>query len=184
MLLPAIRAAVGRHRRSQDMVLLQQIGLKMQRWSVDNGEILPSMTNESFLATLGPEERAFLTTGKVTLPLGTNGFIALQVESAQGRIALFVDGSVMPIESGATLLHAADATRLAVSLANAAALRSYNTEPFLSDHGKMAAVEEGWHWEGLAGYGKESLIARVNFDSKGQNQSVEVHLLIDAEYVP
>jgi hypothetical protein len=40
-------------------------------------------------------------------------------------------------------------------------------------------VSNGWNWEGWVGHGKGTLRAKVSFDSKGENQKVEVQLLVD-----
>lgn len=67
----------------------------MSKWSMDHAETFPGLTNKSFLATLAPDETAFLTANRVVAPSGTNNFVALQAQTADGTIALYVDGSVM-----------------------------------------------------------------------------------------
>jgi hypothetical protein len=94
VLVPAIRAAFVKHRRSQEMAILQQIGVKMNIWSMDHEESFPCLTNESFLATLAPDETAFLSANKLTVPSGTNATVALQAQTQHGNLALYIDGSV------------------------------------------------------------------------------------------
>lgn len=98
LLVPAIRIAVERHRRFQDMAILQKIGLKMSTWSVHNEETFPSLTNKSFLAILAPDEAAFLKANRVTAPSETNDYLVMQAQTAHGRFALLMDGSVMAIK--------------------------------------------------------------------------------------
>jgi hypothetical protein len=71
------------------------------------------------------------------------------------------------------------AGRLAARLANAETVRQYETAPFPGEHATITMVSNGWNWEGWVGHGKGTLRAKVSFDSKGENQKVEVQLLVD-----
>jgi hypothetical protein len=106
LLVSAIQAALKRHRLTEGMEILSGFAKKMVVSSMDNGAKYPdAFTNKSFLATLTPRERKFLTENKVDIPSLTNRAIVisssspadtiiLQVETKDGRLILFVDGSV------------------------------------------------------------------------------------------
>jgi hypothetical protein len=105
LLLSAIPAAVQRNRCTQDMTTLSGIAKKMTVMSIDNGEKYPDvLTNKSFLASLTPPERTFLTENKVdmtafanTVPITSSSpadTVLLRVRTKRGKLSLFVDGSI------------------------------------------------------------------------------------------
>jgi hypothetical protein len=76
------------------------------------------------------------------------------------------------------VLDAADAARLAASLANSEAKRQVDAAPFRASQDTPTFSEGRWLWRATVGYGKGDLQAVVSFTKTGSEAQVRLQTLI------
>lgn len=89
LLFPNIHKIIERHHRVQNLAIFQKIGMKINEWNLYKGESFHDLTNTEFLATLAPEEAAFIKANIIIFP--TNE-VFMQTETACGKLILYRNG--------------------------------------------------------------------------------------------
>ena len=95
-------------------------------------------------------------------------------------IALGLSCQASVHKSGGHELTASEAIALAVDIANQECEARYSTTPFTSESYKILFEDGRWHWGAMDPGGEGGYSAVVSFDTRGEDQRVEVFLSTDA----